>query len=254
MAGKLLRSVCPACGAPVARIDRRHGFVCPYCGTEFYPEDGAEISDYSPSPIKEIPYKSETTDFPSNKKSTNKVWIYLIMIGFLIFFISAPSWFFSSPKPTNPVFPEVVEKPSMLLNLPSAKSAEESVAYKEFELRFDPNIHIDTGLLYFDFTLQNWGDKVVVLRYRANNFIVYDDLGNTYPLYLSNCDVDLPYIDRQIEMEPNEIIEFESSRSWCSSGEDIPAFIGVIPMNAQQIYFHFKEFGVFTDLTFIFDL
>jgi len=254
MAGKLLRSVCPACGAPVARIDQRHGFICPFCGTEFYLEEGPDIIDYSPPLIKEIPHKPETIEFPSSKKSTNKVWIYLIMIGFLIFFISAPSWFFSTPKSTNPVFPEVVEKPSMLLNLPSAESAGKSVAYKEFEIFFDPNIRADNGLLFFDFTLQNWGDKVVVLRYRVNNFMVYDDLGNTYPLYIGNCDADLPYMDRQIEVNPVEIIEFESSYSWCSSEDHIPAFIGVIPMNAEKIYFHISEFGVYKDLTFIFDL
>jgi len=142
----------------------------------------------------------------------------------------------------------------MLVTLPSAVSAGKSVAYKEFEILFDPNIRVDNGLLFFNFTLQNWSDKVEILRYKANDFIIYDDLGNSYPLNLGSCDVDLPYMDRQIEIEPNEIIEFESSRSWCSSEEHLPAFIGVIPMNAKQIYFHFKEFGVFTDLTFIFDL
>ncbi len=54
-------------------------------------------------------------------------------------------------------------------------------------------------------------------------------------------------------MEPNELIEFKSSRSWCSSEEHIPAFIGVI-LNTKQIYFHIQQFGVFTDLTFIFEL
>ena len=255
MSGKLLRSVCPACGAPVSRIDRWHGFICPYCGTEFYSEDKQDIIDYSPPlTTKDTPSKAENNENPPIKRSANKFWVYLVIVGFILFFISSPDWFFSTNQSTNPDYLDVVVKPSMLVTLPSAVSAGKSVAYKDFEILFDPNIRVDNGLLFFNFTLQNWSDKVEILRYKANDFIVYDDLGNSYPLDLGSCDVDLPYMDRQIEMEPNELIEFKSSRSWCSSEKQIPAFIGVIPLNTKQIYFHIQQFGAFTDLTFIFDL
>jgi len=109
-------------------------------------------------------------------------------------------------------------------------------------------------LLFFNFTFQNWGDQTVVLNYQANTFEVYDDFGNNYPLYLGSCNADSLNEDRQIEIKPNERIEFTSSRSWCNSVKNIPAFSGVILDKAKKIYFHINEFGEFTDITFSFDL
>ena len=78
--------------------------------------------------------------------------------------------------------------------------------------------------------------------------------GNNYPLYLGSCNADSLNEDRQIEIKPNEKIEFTSSSSWCNSVKNIPAFSGVIPDKAKKIYFHINEFGEFTDITFSFDL
>ena len=124
----------------------------------------------------------------------------------------------------------------------------------QFEISSDANFRIENDLLFFDFTFQNWGDQTFILHYQANTFEVYDDLGNDYPINLGSCNADSINEDRQIEIKPNDKIEFTSSSSWCTSVKSIPAFSGVIPPEAKQIYFHIKEFGEFKDITFSFDL
>lgn len=63
-----------------------------------------------------------------------------------------------------------------------------------------------------------------------------------------------PFFDRQVEFDAYEKITFESSPSWCNSDDRIPIYSGVIPAQAKHIYFHIDEFGVFKDITFVFDL
>ncbi len=258
MTEKLLKSTCPACGAPVSRKDRQHGFVCPYCGTEFYAEAAPNASVSNQFSQPQVGYdtagKTSTADNSAQKKKTNSIWSYLILVVFFLIFITAPRWLTLIPMFTDPPFPGIDNEPGMFLDFPSSELAAELFTSTEFEISSDANFRIENDLLFFDFTFQNWGDQTFILHYQANTFEVYDDLGNDYPINLGSCNADSANEDRQIEIKPNEKVEFTSSSSWCNSVNSIPAFSGVIPSEAKQIYFHIKEFGEFKDITFSFDL
>ena len=257
MTGKLRKSSCPSCGAPVSSSEHRQGYVCKYCGTEFYPEDELNLQPIFETPISKSDDEQLDNYEPLNpsiqKKKPLGVWIALVILGFIL--IASISGLFnsrSSASQRNP--PTAVPKPAMLATLPKAVAAGKTVPFNNLEIYFEPSISISEKKIYFNFTVQNWDENDLILRYKPNNFIVYDDLGNSYPLHLGNCDLDIPYLDRQIKFDPYELIQFESSDYWCGQENRIPAYSGVIPTNAKQLYFHIDDFGVFKDITFVFDL
>lgn len=256
MAEKYLKSTCPACGAPVSRKDNQHNFVCQYCGTEFYsetipnPPSGSQSSHADADMVAKAP--SEIGTSHRNKKAS--IWSYIIIIVFFLIFFTAPRWLTPTPMFPDSPLPGIANEPDIFLNSPPTELFGKSFTSKEFEISSDANFRVDNGLLFFDFTFQNWSDQTVVLNYQTTTFEVYDDLGNNYPINLGSCNADSLNEDRQIEIKPNEKIEFASSSSWCNSANNIPAFSGLIPPEAKQIYFHIKEFGEFTDITLSFDL
>jgi len=258
MAEKLLKSTCPACGAPVSRKGNQHEYVCPYCGTEFYsetipnPPTGSQSSHFQAD--ADMAAKASSEIGTSNRNKKTSIWSYIILVVFFLIFFTAPRWLTFIPMFPDPSLPGMHNEPDMFLDFPSTELAAESFTSKEFEISSDANFRIENDLMFFDFTFQNWGDQTFVLHYQANIFEVYDDLGNDYPLYLGSCNTDSLNEDRQIELKPNEIVTFTSSSSWCSSVKSIPAFSGVIPPEAKRMYFHIKEFGEFKDITFSFDL
>jgi len=258
MAEKLLKSTCPACGAPVSRKGNQHEYVCPYCGMEFYSETiptppiGSQSSHFQADADMAAKASSEIGTSHRNKKTS--IWSYIILVVFFLIFFTAPRWLTSIPMFPDSSFPSIDNEPNVFLDLPSTELVGESFTSQELEISSDANFKVDNGLLFFNFTFQNWGDQTVVLNYQANSFEVYDDFGNNYPLYLGSCNADSLNEDRQIEIKPNEKIEFTSSSSWCNSVKNIPAFSGVILDKAKKIYFHINEFGEFTDITFSFDL
>lgn len=258
MTGKLLKSVCPACGAPVSKAEHQKGFVCQFCGTEFYPEDGSDNRFFPEisiaKPLDEFTFDSAPLDQPSDKKRPIGLWVVLAIFVAIILFVTLTSLFNNNSSRNRLSSPTEIPKPLMLSTLPKAESAGKAIAFNNFEIVMEPDFRISENLLYFNFTVKNWNSQVALLRYTPNNFIVYDDLGNTYPLRLGYCDLDLPFFDRQIEFEAYEKIMFESSSSWCNRDDLIPTYSGVIPAQAKHIYFHIDEFGVFKDITFVFDL
>lgn len=258
MTGKLLKSTCPACGAPVSRADHQKGFTCQFCGTEFYPEGGSNSRLFPETPISKplVEFSNGDTplDQPSEKKRFTGLWVGLGIFFSIILLLSFTGLINNNSSSFRLSSPTEITRPLMLSTLPKAESAGEAVAFNNFELVMDPNFRTSENMLYFYFTIQNWNGQVTVLRYKPNNFIVYDDLGNTYPLSLGYCDMDLPFFDRQVEFDAHKKITFESSNSWCNRDDLIPTYSGVIPAQAKHIYFHIDEFGVFKDITFVFDL
>lgn len=257
MTGNLRKSSCPSCGAPVSSSEHRRGYVCKYCGTEFYPESEHALPPIFETPIRKPDDEQQDNYGPLNppvqKKNPLGVWIALVVFGFII--IVSISGLFntrSSASQRNPL--TAIHKPAMLATLPKAVAAGKTTPYNNLEIYFEPAVRISENKIYFNFTVQNWDENDLILRYKPNNFIVYDDLGNSYPLRLGYCDLDTPYLDRQMKFDPYELVQFESSDYWCDQENRIPAYSGVIPANAKQLYFHINEFGVFKDITFVFDL
>ncbi len=142
----------------------------------------------------------------------------------------------------------------MLNALPEAVKAGTPVAYRGMEILLSPELTVENQAIYLKLTVQNWENQSTIFRYRPNQLILYDDLGNRYNLALKNCDLDIPYRDRQITFEPGEQIDFESASYWCSHEDTLPAFSGVIPIEAKNLYLKLENFGVFQNITFIIDL
>lgn len=258
MAGKLMKSTCPACGAPVSRAEHQKGFICQFCGTEFYQEDGSDNRLFPETsilkPLDEFSGDSSSLDQPSSKKKSTGLVVALAIFFSIILMLSFMGLFNNNSGRNGLRSPTKITTPLMLSTLPKAEVAGKAIAFNNFEIVLEPEFRISENMLYFDFTIQNWNDQVTVLRYKPNNFIVYDDLGNTYPLHLGYCDMDIPFFDRQVEFDAYEKITFESSSSWCNRDDLIPTFSGIIPAQATHIYFYIDEFGVFKNITFVFAL
>jgi hypothetical protein len=255
----LMRGECEKCGAPLSRGAHKGEFVCHYCGAVYYDkaytdrhwDEDIERPKPEPSPKPQAPPPSVR---PTRKKGTLLIlagvgsFIALcLVIGLLSSMNNASSSRASDAGSTQ-------DQPDMLEALPQAVNAGTAVAYGGWELTFSPEISTDGNKLSFSFTLKNWHDSNQTFSYQPNSIVVYDNIGNTYPLYLGNCEPDLPHLDRQITFRAYEEIAFQSSTSWCSRENKIPVFFGVIPQNAQNIYVHFEAFGVFQNITFVFEL
>lgn len=175
--------------------------------------------------------------------------VFLCFIGVII----ADTSF--SIAPTAGEASQPILKPEMRRELPKAERAGNSVPYANWQLTLNENFSIkDNNIVLFVLTKQNWHDHSKYFRYKPDSFVVYDDLGNEYLLYVRNCELDAPFIDRELNFKGYKKIEMQSSSSWWRQSGSLPVFYGSIPQNAQHLYFHIKEFGVYRDITFVFDL
>ena len=253
------RIECERCGAPLSKTKQRGKFICQYCGAVYYDRSysKSEWEEFDNEPIQEkVTQPSVIKTTPTNKSKSSKITLWRILgtTAFLCL-IGLVVTVFSGSKSASILNGESkVTKPEMLSALPEAEKAGVSVPYADWELTFNPEISVYGSKIGFMFTVKNWDDASQILRYQANNFVVYDDQGNTYQLAVGHCEPDLPYRDRQLAFEPYEEVEFQSSNSWCNQAYYLPEFFGGIPQKASKLYFHFKEFGVFKNITFIIDL
>ncbi|MDO8972078.1 MAG: hypothetical protein Q7U74_15395, partial [Saprospiraceae bacterium] len=90
--------------------------------------------------------------------------------------------------------------------------------------------------------------------FKPNNIKLYDNLGNNYPIRYGNCSEDNAFYERQVSFKTRETKSFSSHEYWCSDDTDLPVFFGPIPLDAQNLYLQLTEFGVFSKITFVFDL
>jgi predicted RNA-binding Zn-ribbon protein involved in translation (DUF1610 family) len=253
------RIECERCGAPLSKAKQRGKFICQYCGAVYYDRSYSK-SEWEEFEDEHIPEKVEQPPeiklAPTRKTKSSKVTLWLILgtTAFLCLIGLVVTVFSGSKSASILNGDSQVTKPEMLNALPEAENAGVSVPYADWELTFNPEISVDESKIRFMFTVKNWDDASQILRYQTKNFIVYDDQGNTYQLVIGRCEPDLPYQDRQLTFDPYEEMEFQSRNSWCNSASYLPEFFGVIPQNASKLYFHFKEFGVFKNITFIIDL
>lgn len=196
MTGKLMKSTCPACGAPVSRMEHQEGFVCQFCGTDFYPEDGSYSRLSSEIPISDTPREfldDSAAQYQSSRKK-NLLGLWFVLAIFFTFFLllTITSQLNQNSSRHRNSSPTEITRPLMLTSLPKAESAGKAVAFNNFEIVMEPDFRTSENMLYFNLTVQNWNSQVTLLRYRPNNFTVFDDLGNAYPLRLGYCDVGFP--------------------------------------------------------------
>ncbi len=237
------------------RWSTQKGYYCEWCGYQ-EKECYEEVVDEN----HEKPFSDKPAYSTNNRNVGRKVPIILSVIGVFLFgiiFIASsminPSTTRKSNTSSSNEKPSV-EKPKMLTTLPKAVKAGTAVTYNNWELIVEPEFSVSNNQLYFRFSIQNWNDNSQILRFEVNTFIVYDNHGKIYPLHLGRCSPDLPYLNRQLSFDPFTKLDFQSNSLWCNQEQYIPSYSGVISQDVDNIYFHFEEFGVFQNITFVFDL
>lgn len=254
------RAKCEGCGAPLEIPVKSRKTVCSYCGAEYYSENNdanpiEERNEYK-STIETNTLDHQNLGLPLDaEKKKLPIWIWIILITSILFWygiLNIDRLFTTSPNRISES--TKVVKPQMVTTLPKAEKAGKAIPYDGWEIIVKPDFEVIDGRLFFSFDVINWNDKVQTIQYIPKNIVVYDDLGNTYNLDNGSCDIDLPYLERQITAVPFEKIVMKSEISWCNQGNSIPAFSGVIPNNANHLYLFLEDFGVFTRKIFVFDL
>ena len=256
---QLIRGKCEECGAPLKKSRTPGKFICEYCGSAYYTESFHEsswIEDQNEIPSDPIIEESIDETSPIKKNSRRNmgkaIGAAFFLSACLLIFLS--NRLLTTERPNSSNTNNELEKPVMLTVLPSAEKAGRAVAYAGWEIRVEPEIENVDNKQSLRFTIQNWNNTKQTLRYLPKSIQIYDDLNNSYPLYIGNCAPDTPYLNRQISFDPYQSVIFQSSTSWCNRENYIPVFFGTIPVNAQHIYLHFDEFGVFENITFVIDL
>lgn len=226
------KNVCENCGAPLRETKTKGKYHCEYCQGEYFGEN------YSP------------------RKNSLIFTILAGIIGIGIFACLFSS-LFSSDSAQNSAKTNIrnpIPTPVMLNALPEAVMAGTPVAYQGMEILVNPEVIVKSQEILLKLTIQNWKEQSTILRYRPNQIILYDDLGNRYNLALGSCDLDIPFRDRQVSFEPGEKIAFSSETYWCTEEKSLPAFFGVIPIGAKNLYLKLENFGVFQNITFVIEL
>lgn len=261
MRNKLFQTVCKNCGAPLSKDRQRGKHICEYCGAVFYAElspGETWIPDVCPEPELLRSNEPQQNLAEKTKNKTNKT----LIIGFVIFAsgvlcILGAILSFTSDGGT-PGFGATVgemQKPEMLATLPKSAKAGESIAYKSWEIVVEPDVDLSNTQINLTLRLTNWNDREQEFQYIPSEMIVYDDLGNRYPINLGYCEEDLPYLPRKIVIGSYDEIILNSSDSWCRSYSDgIPSFRGVLPYEADHLYIRLQNFGVFEGITFVIEL
>ena len=254
-----IRLICESCGAPLIKSDQRGKFICEYCGSVYYGSDYEnEFWEEKAEPFFEPSVEEfSPVSRASIKRKKLSIWVWLICGAVLMscFYISVFGGIFSDVAgfSTDSGIESII-KPIMLAKLPSAVNAGTEVAYAGWEINVNPEFKLEDNRIYFTYTIKSWDEGNQVLTYQPNSIVVYDDLQNTYPLNLGNCEEDLPYLKRQVTFEQYDEFTFSSSSFWCNDQTEIPSYFGTIPIDANHLYLHMKDFGVYSNITFVFDL
>lgn len=255
---QLIRGKCEECGAPLRKSRTVGKFICEYCGSVYYSEsfDESNWIEEHDSILGDPTANEPINETSSTKKASNRyigktILVVLVLSACGLIFLSSG---LGAQRSNSSNARNKLDKPTMLVVLPAAEKAGKSVAFAGWEIRVEPEIDYINNKQSIQFTLQNWNDTKQTFRYLPSSIQIYDDLNNSYPLYIGNCAPDTPYINRQISFDPYQLVKFQSSTSWCDRKNSIPVFSGTIPVNAHHLYIHFDEFGVFQNITFVIDL
>lgn len=245
---KVFKHECENCGGPLQSTAFRGKYHCPYCNADYF-----DSSYQEPEQPLSIPLKTPIAD-RTPKKSNQRLFLIILGAGLAI----CLGWtVFSSLLFTGPaqIAKATLEPtPPMLAVLPQTAVAGAPIAYQGVEIIVHPEVEVSQGLLFIKIDLRNWSETALIHRYKPKQIIVYDDRNNQYEIYAGNCDLDIPFMDRQITINARQKLKLSSSQSWCSDEKALPVFSGVIPVEAKHLYVRLENFGVFSLITFVIDL
>lgn len=272
---QLLSEDCPRCGGKLKRLKQKGSYICEYCGKSFFlpnlaPDDWDEPEEFAKDPVPIYDPPQETVDdfvdnhsFQTSRSSSPSRINLLIPIiavisvcftGLLIFFLFGGAGFLGLTSQTKNYQSDLEPTPEMVSTLPKAVRQLSSVAYSGWEMRAVNATVTKNNQIDFIIEIKSWNNAPRNFKFLIKDFVVYDDQGNLYSVSLGDCPPDSPYLERKIVFSARDEITFSSDEDWCDSKKGIPYFSGAVPPNARQIYLLLEQFGVFEDITLVFDL
>lgn len=136
------------------------------------------------------------------------------------------------------------------------------IEYEGWRLTVSSEIETDSGdRLFLQVYLENTTDYKRIFRFTNAAISISDDVGTDYPAFTTgyafytkyDCE---PYYHKvkNLEVRSESTVKIDSSISGCESSDNFGSYHGPIPLNADQIYVHFNDFGPFTGITVVIDL
>jgi len=258
---------CENCGAPLSRTENRGEYRCDFCGAVYINEEHLSEESVGPQrPVShakpELPVSKPDYSVPSFSSSletkpkgkTGKI------IGLLIFLLIACG-VISFCRPGDE---SRTENSNTILQIPTPEMVSalptnpipfgEGIAYQGWELKVNPNLSAESGEINFSMELTNWTGEQTYIRFKPADIEIMDDAGNSYAIDEGNCDRDQLFFEKEVTFEVDETIEIMTSSGWCSSDDEIPSFSGTIVSHADKLFIIMKNFGPFSQVTFVIDL
>jgi hypothetical protein len=230
---------CETCGGPLPANAKSKTITCQYCGSIY------ENANYDPSIIEDEPtilneipsspidvYNSNVP--PVQSRTAPRVIISIIAVV-LICTISLLFFNMAKKTPGGKLNSLVTSRPTMLESLPNGEYTGTAVPYQNWEIIVSPELKIAENEIGISLKLTNWNESSQIFVFKPNDLVLYDDIGNTYPIRTGNCPEDSGYQNKQISFDAFEQKQFASNEYWCSDSIDLPIFFGTI-QGTQNIY------------------
>jgi hypothetical protein len=258
---KRIKTHCEACGAALpAQFDQNGVKMCQYCGTLYKDENWVPPShqaNVGTPPV--MPHTSPNIFDEDNEPRITHRWTPLVLIlllliaagGLLTLFLGIPGKHTASTVLTNNA---LKSRPTMLNSLPTSSYTGRAIGYANWEINVDPSLNTANNRISIKISVINWNEVNKIFSYKANDIILYDDVGNKYAISLNGCDADAGFLERQISFDANESNVLSSTNYWCSNQAELPIFLGTIPRGAKHLYLQLTNFGVFSKITFVYNL
>lgn len=136
------------------------------------------------------------------------------------------------------------------------------IDYDGWRLTVSSEIETDSSdRIYIQVYLENTTDYKRIFRFTNAAISISDDVGTDYPAFTTgrasytyyDCE---PYHHKvkNLEVRSERTVKIQSSISGCEYSDKFGSYHGPIPLNANQIYVHFNDFGPFTGITVVIDL
>lgn len=179
---------------------------------------------------------------------------------------SSPVDTYVEPEPTTT--PRLVDAPSGVSTPPGIYDPQGTVAAGQpiyvDDLLLSVNqssVTAEGQYLVVKVTIENMSDSQKTIRFLGNSISLSDDMGNTYPYHLGDCQQTDLFMVKQYTLRSGEEVSIRSHflyfpMEWCGDQyqQFIPTFVGPIDIQADKLYLTFTDFGPFSGFTVEIDL